>query len=64
MSCRCGRALVSEIGQGYVVTASLELRWLRRRNDALVCENCGASYDFGALMAMSSPGSREVGRRT
>ena len=63
MSCRCGQALVSEIGQGYIVTAALEFLWLRRRSDALVCETCGASYDLKDLTAMSSSGSRVPGRR-
>jgi hypothetical protein len=51
--CSCGQLILSEIGDGFVVTPDRRQVWMRRRTDAFKCDGCGHRYDFFDLQQIS-----------
>lgn len=52
--CRCDRPLVSDVGEGFVITLEEERLWMRRRTDALDCPDCHTSYRFLDLVNLQT----------
>ena len=50
--CICGRHLIEEVGDGYVLTPDQEKKWMRRRTDAMACPACGRKYGLEDLKGL------------
>lgn len=57
--CRCERPLVSDVGDGFVVTVDQERLWMRRRTDVLDCPDCHTSYRLLDLVNLQTVEARE-----
>jgi hypothetical protein len=47
--CTCGQLLLSQIGDGFVVTMDERRVWMRRKTDAFKCGACARRYELGDL---------------
>ena len=50
--CSCGADILSNVGQGFIITPEHRVVWMRRRRDTYTCQDCGRMYELSELMAV------------
>jgi hypothetical protein len=50
--CSCGADILSNVGQGFIITPEHRSVWMRRRSDTYSCPDCGRMYEMNELMAV------------
>jgi hypothetical protein len=50
--CSCGADILSNLGQGFIITSERRIVWMRRRSDTYSCPDCGRMFDLDELIAV------------